>query len=136
MTKKLNELASLLLAKSVKDLYGEVILIQSNVNDEGFGYSFLCTESISVKDFPKIEKQMRKNIDRAFNVKFKELTKTEAIKKFSDNKYKIDLITSSKQEKFNICFFDDNFFDLCDEKIDIKLSSCRFLELHNVAGQY
>ena len=72
INENLNRLASILLAKSIIDLYPNVIIGESTITEDGFRYSFkLPTDvKISIKDFNKIKKQMQKNIDRNYEISY------------------------------------------------------------------
>jgi threonyl-tRNA synthetase len=130
----LNKLASILLAKSIMDIYPSTVLGESSINEDGFNYSFSLTTPISIKELPKILKQMRKNIDRGYKLTYEFISYGEAKKIFANQKYHLEIING--QDKVAVIKFGDDFIDLC-EKLDIeKLSQIKSVELMNVAGVY
>jgi threonyl-tRNA synthetase len=130
----LNKLASILLAKSIMDIYPSAVLGEGYVNEDGFNYSFSLDTPISIKELPKILKQMRKNIDRGYKLTYEFISYAKAKELFANQKYHLESIQG--QDKIAIVKFGDDFIDLC-EKLNIeKLSQIKSIELMNVAGVY
>jgi threonyl-tRNA synthetase len=134
INQELNKLASILLAKSIIDIYPSTILGESSINEDGFNYSFSLDTPISIKELPKILKQMRKNIDRGYKLTYEFISYAKAKELFVNQKYHLELIHG--QEKVAIVKFGDDFFDLCEELNIEKLSQIKSIELMNVAGVY
>jgi threonyl-tRNA synthetase len=132
----LNKLAAILLAKSVSDLNSGVLFGDYSLIEEGFCYSFKSTTPISTKDFPKILKQMRKNIDRAYEIKYEHVTKVEAEKLFANQPFKLELIGHHGKDQISIIRFGKDYVDLCEPLEINKLSDLKAIELLNVAGMY
>jgi threonyl-tRNA synthetase len=130
----LNALASVLLAKAIKDLYPQAILGESTINDDGFTYSFATSTPISVKELPKILKQMHKNIDRNYTLHYETIDQAKAHQIFSKEKYKLEIIQNLKQ--INVVKFNDDFVDLCEKTDFNKLTSIKAIELLGVSGVY
>jgi threonyl-tRNA synthetase len=131
---KLNALASILLAKAVKDLYPQVKLGESTIDNSGFSYSFSIDTPISIKELPKILKQMHKNIDRNYALSYETIDFKAAEKLFANEKFKLETITGQKH--VHIVKFDNDFVDLCDKTNITKLSSIKAIALNNVSGVY
>ncbi|MDE7433964.1 MAG: hypothetical protein K2M43_02435 [Mycoplasmoidaceae bacterium] len=137
LNKNLNKLASLLLAKAIKDIYPEVVLGEPKVNDEAFSYSFkFADKNVSANDFGKIKKQMEKNIDRAYELKFESMSKNDLLKYFEANPYKVQIINEMNQESIPVCKFGNDFIDICEDLKIQKLSVIKAIELLNVSGCY
>jgi threonyl-tRNA synthetase len=141
INKDLNKVASILLAKSIKDLYPNAILADVEVGDQmanesGFSCSFSCPERVSINDLPKIMKQMKKNIDSNFLIKYVAVSQNEALNIFKNNKYKSELINDGKQNKVDLIYFGDQYVDLCEKNSIAKLSAIKAYELNNVGGVY
>jgi threonyl-tRNA synthetase len=132
--KQLNELSSILLAKSVKDIYPDVIFGESLVDENGFSYSFVTNKIISIKDLPKILKQMHKNIDRNYALTYETIKKDVAQKIFANQKYKLELIDA--MEQIPIVRFNNDFIDICSKTDFSTLSAIKAFKLFNVAGVY
>lgn len=134
INQSLNALASIVLAKAMKDLYPQIILGESNVDENGFSYSFASDTPISIKDLPKILKQMRKNIDRNYLVKYALIDATAATKLFSKEKYKLAIIASLPQ--VSVVKFGEDFVDICPQMDIVKLATIKAIKLFNVSGVY
>jgi threonyl-tRNA synthetase len=134
VNRDLNALASVLLAKAIKDLYPQVVLGEGIVDDNGFTYSFAINTPISIKELPKILKQMRKNIDRSYPLTYETVSRSEANKLFSNEKYKLEIIKSLDQ--VSIVKFGNDFVDICHKTNITKLSVIKAIELINVSGVY
>ena len=134
INENLNRLASILLAKSIIDLYPNVIIGESTITEDGFRYSFkLPTDvKISIKDFNKIKKQMQKNIDRNYEISYESLSYEQASKLFAANPYKLALL--AKDQENGIIHLGNDFVDLSANLQITKLSSIKFIELSNVSG--
>ena len=134
INENLNRLASILLAKSIIDLYPNVIIGESTITEDGFRYSFkLPTDvKISIKDFNKIKKQMQKNIDRNYEISYESLSYEQASKLFASNPYKLALL--AKDQENGIIHLGNDFADLSANLQITKLSSIKFIELSNVSG--
>ena len=134
INENLNRLASILLAKSIIDLYTNVIIGESTITEDGFRYSFkLPTDvKISIKDFNKIKKQMQKNIDRNYEISYESLSYEQASKLFASNPYKLALL--AKDQENGIIHLGNDFVDLSANLQITKLSSIKFIELSNVSG--
>ena len=134
INENLNRLASILLAKSIIDLYPNVIIGESTITEDGFRYSFkLPTDvKISIKDFNKIKKQMQKNIDRNYEISYESLSYEQASKLFASNPYKLALL--AKDQENGIIHLGNDFVDLSANLQITKLSSIKFIELSNVSG--
>lgn len=137
INKNLNKLASLLLAKSIKDLYPDALLGESKINEDGFAYSFKFNEkNVGANDFNKIKKQMQKNIDRAYAIKYESMSKDKLLKVFANDKYKCELINDSSETSIAVCKFGNDFIDLCENLGIEKLSNIKAIDLVNVSGYY
>ena len=134
INENLNRLSSILLAKSIIDLYPNVIIGESTITEDGFRYSFkLPTDvKISIKDFNKIKKQMQKNIDRNYEISYESLSYEQASKLFASNPYKLALL--AKDQENGIIHLGNDFVDLSANLQITKLSSIKFIELSNVSG--
>jgi threonyl-tRNA synthetase len=131
----LNALASVLLAKAIKDLYPNVILGEGSIDEDGFVYNFALDTPISIKELPKILKQMRKNIDRGYAISYETIDQTTANKLFEDQKYKLEIAKSINKE-IPIVRFGNDFVDICHKTNINKLSLIKAIELINVSGVY
>jgi threonyl-tRNA synthetase len=104
-----------LLAQAVKEQYPNAQLTLGPAIDNGFYYDVdFGTEKITDADLPKIEKLMRKNLPKWKEFTHKEVTKDEALKEFSGNEYKIELINEIAERGEKITLYScGGFTDLC-----------------------
>jgi threonyl-tRNA synthetase len=141
LNKDLNKVCGLLLAKSIKDLHEDAILADILVgdalaNEMGFSYSFNCLERISTLALNKIVKQMKKNIDRNYEIKYVTVSKPEALEIFKTNKFKTELINDSSASQVNLVYFGSDYVDICEQLSIAKLSAIKSFELLTVGGVY
>ncbi len=109
-----------LLAQAVKEAYPDAQLTLGPAIDNGFyydidfGLSSQGTEKLADTDLPKLEKAMRKNLPKWTEFTHQEVTKDEALAKFSGNTYKTELINeiADRGEKITL-YTCGGFTDLC-----------------------
>ena len=91
----LNHSCAHLLAQAVKHLYPDAKFWVGPVIDDGFYYDIdLGDDVIKEEDLPKIECEMKKIAKDGKRIVRHELTREEALDKFKDHPYKIDLINN------------------------------------------
>ena len=102
------------LAKALKSIYGDVKLAIGPAIDNGFYYDVDMEESIKPEDFAKIEEKMNEIICNNEDFVRFELSKDEALEKFKDNPYKVELINELPEgELITMYRTGDDFYDLC-----------------------
>ena len=111
----LNHSCAHLLAQAVKHLYPQALFWVGPVISEGFYYDMdLGDTVIKEEDLVKIEKEMKKISKDGKRIVRQELTKQEALDMFSNDPYKIDLISNMNEEDTVItCYTQGDFTDLC-----------------------
>lgn len=111
----LNHSCAHLLAQAVKHLYPEAKFWVGPVVEEGFYYDIdLGDKVITEEDIPKIESEMKKLAKDGKYIKREEISKKEALERFKDDKYKLDLIDRMDEEETVIsCYTQGDFTDLC-----------------------
>jgi threonyl-tRNA synthetase len=139
--KDLNKICGILLAKAIVDLYPNALIgslkIGDDINNEiGYTYLFDLEERISNTNFPKIIKQMKKNIDRNYEIKYEKVSKQEANELFKNNKYKLELLSDYDSNEIEIIKFGNDFVDLCEQLSIEKLSAIKIIDLLNIGGVY
>ena len=139
---KMRHSAEHVLTEAMQNLYGidKFYMAMGPATDEGFYFDFepLGDLKISEADFPKIEAEMKKIIQKNLPIVRKELTLDEAKKLFADNPYKMEWLNSitDRGEIISVYYTGDNFVDLCagphlDHTGDIKA-----FKLLSIAGAY
>ncbi len=102
-----------ILASAVQKLYPKVKFGIGPAIENGFYYDFDLNQKITPEDLPKIEKEMKKIIEKGTSFKKKEISEKEANKIFKEQPYKLDLIKEIKAKKITI-YRSGNFIDLCE----------------------
>jgi len=103
-----------ILAKAIKSIWGDVKLAIGPAIDNGFYYDIDMEQSIKPEDFGKIEDKMREIICNNEDFVRFELSKEEALEKFKDNPYKVELINELPEgELITMYRTGDDFYDLC-----------------------
>ena len=111
----LNHSCAHLMAQAIKHLYPNAKFWVGPVIEEGFYYDVdLGDIVIKEEDLPKIEKEMKKISKDGKRIYREEISKKEALEKFKDDPYKIDLIERMDEEETTIsCYAQGDFTDLC-----------------------
>jgi threonyl-tRNA synthetase len=133
---ELNKLGAILLAKSMKDLYPNILSANYRVDENGFNYLFKMNQSFSLNDLPKVLKQMQKNIDRNYQITYFNTNKNDAINYFANNKFKKEMIDNENVDQINLIKFNDEYFDIAPNLNINKLSTIKAINLLNVSGEY
>ena len=103
-----------ILAKAIKSIWGDVKLAIGPAIDNGFYYDIDMEHSITPEDFGKIEDKMREIICNNEDFVRFELSRDEALEKFKDNPYKVELISELPEgELITMYRTGDDFYDLC-----------------------
>ena len=138
--KKLNTLnhsCAHLLAQAVKHLYPEAKFWVGPVIDSGFYYDIdLGSTVIKEEDLPKIEKEMKKISKDGKRIYREELTREEALTKFKDDPYKIDLINNMDENTVISCYTQGDFTDLCRGPHVESVKQLKNFKLLKVSGAY
>ena len=99
----------------MKHLYPNAKFWVGPVIEEGFYYDIdLGDKVISEDDLPAIEKEMKKIAKDGKRIIREEITKKEALERFKNDEYKIDLISRMDEDNTIIsCYTQGDFTDLC-----------------------
>ena len=132
--------AAQVLARAIKNLYPSAKLAIGPTIDDGFYYDFLCDQTVSIDDLPKIEKEMEKIVASKDLIKKTIYSKDDAIKGFADldESYKVKIIEDSGQESdFQIYNQGDSgFIDLCRGPHLPSLDKVGSFKLTKISGAY
>ena len=111
----LNHSCAHLLAQAVKHLYPNAMFWVGPVIEDGFYYDIdLGDEVIKEEDLAKIEKEMKKISKDGKRIVRNEISKEEALEKFKNDPYKVDLISRMDEADTVIsCYTQGDFTDLC-----------------------
>jgi len=130
------------LTQAMQELYGKekIIPAMGPATNEGFYFDFDTIEDfkISEKDFPKIEKRMKKIIQRNLPLVHKEVNLEEGRKIFDGNDYKLEWIEKFAGEGSPLSIYEtgDQFVDLCAGPHVEKTGEIKAFKLLKIAGAY
>ncbi len=101
------------MAEAVLEMFpGTKIAIGPAIED-GFYYDFDLPEPLKTEDLEQIEKRMREIIGGKYAFSRKAVSREEAMKMFSDQPYKLELIRELPEEEEISVYTQDTFTDLC-----------------------
>ena len=133
----LNHSCAHLLAQAVKHLYPNAKFWVGPVIDSGFYYDIdLGDEVIKEEDLPKIEKEMRKISKDGKRIYREELSREEALDKFANDSYKVDLIDNMSNDTVISCYTQGDFTDLCRGPHVDTVKVLKNFKLLKVSGAY
>ena len=134
----LNHSCAHLLAQAVKHLYPQAKFWVGPVIEEGFYYDIdLGDDVIKEEDLPKIEKEMKKIAKDGKRIYREEISKQDALEKFKDDPYKIDLISRMDESDTVIsCYTQGDFTDLCRGPHVETVKVLKYFKLIKFSGAY
>ena len=134
----LNHSCAHLMAQAVKHLYPNAKFWVGPVVEEGFYYDIdLGDVTLTEEDLPKIEKEMKKISKDGKRIVREEISKEEALEKFKDDPYKIDLITRMDPNDTVIsCYTQGDFTDLCRGPHVETVKLLKNFKLLKISGAY
>lgn len=135
---KLNHSCAHLLAQAVKHLYPQAKFWVGPVIEEGFYYDIdLGDVTLTEEDLPNIEREMKKLAKDGKRIVREEISKEEALEKFKDDPYKIDLIERMDEESTVISMYTQgDFTDLCRGPHVESVKLLKNFKLLKVSGAY
>ncbi|MDY3315700.1 threonine--tRNA ligase [Riemerella anatipestifer] len=125
-----------LLAQAILAYYPEAKLTIGPAIENGFYYDVdFGDETLSEKDFEKIEQKMLENAKKDSTFKLYAISKAEALKEYADNPYKTELIENLNDGEITFCSHDD-FTDLCRGGHIPSTGIVKAVKILNAAGAY
>ena len=125
-----------ILAQSILDFYPNAKLTIGPAIENGFYYDVdFGDESLSEKDFEKIEKKMLENAKKDATFNLYSVSKADALKEYADNPYKTELIENLQDGEITFCTH-DNFTDLCRGGHIPNTGIVKAVKILNAAGAY
>ena len=134
----LNHSCAHLLAQAVKHLYPNAKFWVGPVIEEGFYYDIdLGDKTLTDEDLPKIEKEMKECAKSDKRIYREEISKKEALERFKDDPYKIDLINRMDEDNTVIsCYTQGDFTDLCRGPHVETTKKMKYFKLIKHSGAY
>lgn len=125
-----------LLAQAILAYYPDAKLTIGPAIENGFYYDVdFGDETLSEKDFEKIEKKMLENAKKNSTFNLVEVSKADALKEYADNPYKTELIQNLNDGEITFCTHDD-FTDLCRGGHIPSTGIVKAVKVLNAAGAY
>ena len=133
----LNHSCAHMLAQAVKRLYPNALFWVGPVIEEGFYYDIdLGDKVLTLDDLELISKEMKKIVKEDKLIKRLELSKEEALSKFQDDPYKIDLIENMDDSEIISAYTQGEFTDLCRGPHVNNTKLLKYFKLLKVSGAY
>ena len=134
----LNHSCAHLLAQAVKHLYPNAKFWVGPVIEDGFYYDIdLGEDVVKEEDLDKIEKEMKKISKDGKRIYREEISKNEALEKFKDDPYKIDLISRMDENNTIISMYTQgDFTDLCRGPHVESVKEIKYFKLLKASGAY
>ena len=134
----LNHSCAHLLAQAVKHLYPEAKFWVGPVIEDGFYYDIdLGDKTLTDEDLSTIEKEMKKCAKADKRIYREEISKEEALERFKDDPYKIDLINRMDENDTVIsCYTQGDFTDLCRGPHVETTKKMKYFKLIKHSGAY
>jgi len=134
----MNHSCAHLMAQAVKHLYPNAKFWVGPVIEEGFYYDIdLGDKTLTDEDLPLIEKEMKKISKDGKRIYREEISKEEALEKFKDDPYKIDLISRMDEASTIIsCYTQGDFTDLCRGPHVESVKELKYFKLLKFSGAY
>ena len=127
-----------IMAQAVKELYPQAKLTIGPSIERGFYYDIdFGEDSLSDKDFPKIEARMLEIARGKHDYKMRSTTKQEALAYYKslNNEYKVELIENLEDGTITFCDH-DTFTDLCRGGHIPNTGIVKAVKILNLAGAY
>ncbi len=134
----LNHSCAHLLAQAVKHLYPNALFWVGPVIEDGFYYDIdLGDITLTEEDLPKIEREMKKIAKDGKKIVREEISKKEALERFKNDPYKIDLIERMNEDEVVIsCYTQGDFTDLCRGPHVESVKLLKHFKLLKTSGAY
>lgn len=125
-----------LLAQAILEFYPDAKLTIGPAIENGFYYDVdFGDESLSEKDFEKIEKKMLENAKKDSHFRLYPVSKADALKEYEGNPFKTELIENLNDGDITFCTH-DNFTDLCRGGHIPSTGIVKAVKILNAAGAY
>ena len=135
---RLRHSCSHVMAEAVKELWPDVKVAIGPAIENGFYYDFEKEEPFTDQDLMKIEKRMRKIIERKPEFKQSFMKREEALRLFKSQgeTYKVELIKDLPDEELSFYRTGEGFLDLCKGPHVGHAGEIKAFKLLSVAGAY
>ncbi|HYM16168.1 MAG TPA: threonine--tRNA ligase [Dehalococcoidia bacterium] len=127
--------AAHIMAEAVLELFPEAKFAIGPPIEHGFYYDFELPRALTPEDLPVVEERMRARMASDVPFEHSELSKAEALRKFADQPFKVELIDGIADEKVSL-YKQGAFLDLCEGPHVERTGQVPPFKLTSVAGAY
>src|SRR5215470_2233850 len=128
--------AAHILATAVRRLRPDAKIGFGPAIDDGFYYDFEVAEPFTPDDLAAFEAEMKKVVAEKFPFEREEVSRSEAIKRFSDDPLKLERIEDLSDDEVISTYTDGPFIDLCRGPHVPDTSYLKNFKLMNTAPAY
>ncbi len=128
--------AAHILAQAVKHIRPDVKVAIGPAIDNGFYYDFDFSSPFTQEEVSLVESEMKKIIKANYPIERKEVSKEEALKLFSEEPYKIELIENLPEGSIISTYTQGDFTDLCAGPHIPSTGYVKAYKLTSVTGAY
>lgn len=132
----LNHSTAHLMAQAVKRLYKDAKFGVGPAIKDGFYYDIATESTIKQEDLTRIEQEMRRIIKEQTDMEREEISKEEALERFKDDPYKVELINELDDGEVISIYTQGEFVDLCRGGHVGNTRHIKHFKLLSVAGAY
>jgi threonyl-tRNA synthetase len=126
-----------LLANAVKTIYPHALFGVGPAIDEGFYYDIdLGDVKLTDEDLVTIEKTMLKLANQNLEIERTELSRSDALTLFQNDKYKVELISDLPEDEIISIYRQGDFVDLCRGGHLSNTKWLKFFKLLSISGAY
>ena len=136
LRQRMRHSAAHVMADVVKDLHPEAKLAIGPPTEDGFYYDFLMETPFSDADLKKIEKQMRRVINKKLPFVCAEYSREEMLEMNKDEPLKLEIISGIPEDEIITTYTHGSFEDLCAGPHVDSTGDIIAFKLLNVAGAY
>ncbi|MEJ7839450.1 MAG: threonine--tRNA ligase, partial [Thermomicrobiales bacterium] len=128
--------AAHLMAEAVQEMFPDAKFAIGPAIDNGFYYDFDLPRPLTPDDLTQIDLRMRQHRNKSEVFERKEISKTEALKIFGDNPYKVELIEAFPEGETISTYQQGEFLDLCRGPHVESTKQIGPFKLQSIAGAY
>jgi threonyl-tRNA synthetase len=127
--------AAHIMAEAVLEMFPEAKFAIGPPIESGFYYDFELPRALTPEDLPEIEQRMRTRLKSNVPFEHSEMSKDDALRQFSDQPFKLELIEGIADAKVSL-YKQGDFLDLCEGPHVERTGEVPPFRLMNVAGAY
>ena len=133
----MNHSCAHLMAQAIKHIYPEAKFWVGPVIEEGFYYDIDLGDAVlKEEDLEVIQKEMKKISKDGKRIVREEISKEEALKRFGNDPYKVDLIERFEEGTNISCYTQGDFTDLCRGPHVESVKELKYFKLIKFSGAY